>query len=118
MSPRGGWVVASWAEASGEGRAAPLCPTTRKRRPAVIDRPPNHGVTQFSPAADPVTLAEIAHLPLAARPAAACIDPRTGHAFISVDSNQSLEIDLATMRIVAAIDTGREPDCCVVLSVN
>lgn len=67
---------------------------------------------------DPVTLAEIAHLPLAARPAAACIDPRTGHAFISVDSNQSLEIDLATMRIVAAIDTGREPDCCVVLSVN
>lgn len=64
---------------------------------------------------DSETLAELAFLPVDGRPAAACIDPRTGHAFVSVDSDQSLEIDLDTMAIVSAIPTGREPDCCTVL---
>jgi YVTN family beta-propeller protein len=64
---------------------------------------------------DAATLAELAFLPVDGRPAAACIDPRTGHAFVSVDSDQSLEIDLDTMTIVSAIRTGREPDCCMVL---
>jgi YVTN family beta-propeller protein len=61
------------------------------------------------------TLAELAFLPVEGRPAAACIDRRSGHAFVSVDSDQSLEIDLDTMTIVSAIPTGREPDCCMVL---
>ena len=65
---------------------------------------------------DAATLAEIAFLPVEGRPAAACIDPRTGHAFVSVDSDQSLEIDLDTMTLVSAIRTGREPDCCMVLT--
>jgi YVTN family beta-propeller protein len=65
---------------------------------------------------DPATLAELAFLPVDGRPAAACIDPRTGHAFVSVDSDQSLEIDLDSMTIVSAIRTGREPDCCMVLT--
>jgi YVTN family beta-propeller protein len=65
---------------------------------------------------DAETLAELAFLPVDGRPAAACIDPRTGHAFVSVDSDQSLEIDLDAMAIVSAIKTGREPDCCMVLT--
>jgi YVTN family beta-propeller protein len=65
---------------------------------------------------DPVTLAEIAHLGLEARPAAACIDPHTGHAFVSVDSDRSLEIDLEAMKVVSSLSTGREPDCCTVIA--
>jgi YVTN family beta-propeller protein len=67
---------------------------------------------------DSETLAEIAFLPVEGRPAAACIDPLSGHAFVSVDSDQSLEIDLDTMTIVSTIPTGREPDCCVVLAAG
>jgi YVTN family beta-propeller protein len=65
---------------------------------------------------DSGTLAELAFLPVNGRPAAACIDPRTGRAFVSVDSDQSLEVDLDAMAIISAIKTGREPDCCMVLA--
>lgn len=60
------------------------------------------------------SLREIAHLPLDARPAAACVDPRRGTAHVSLDSNESLEIDLASLRIVGRRPTGAEPDACFI----
>lgn len=63
---------------------------------------------------DRASLREIAHLRLEGRPAAACVDPGRGSVHVSLDSNESLEIDLETMRIVARRLTGAEPDACFI----
>ena len=63
---------------------------------------------------DAASLREIAHLPLNGRPAAACLHPRRPTAYVSLDTNESLEVDLDDMRIVARRPTGHEPDACFV----
>lgn len=63
---------------------------------------------------DGASLHEIASLQLQGRPAAACFDPCRGSAHVSLDSNESLEIDLATMRVVGRRSTGAEPDACFI----
>lgn len=65
---------------------------------------------------DGKSLHEMAHLQLEGRPAAACIDAGRGHAHVSLDSNEALEIDLATLRIMARRPTGAEPDACFISS--
>ena len=63
---------------------------------------------------DAASLREVAYLPLDGRPAAACLHPRRPTAFVSLDTNLSLEIDLENMQIVACRPTGSEPDACFV----
>lgn len=64
---------------------------------------------------DTASLREIAYLPLDGRPAAACLHPRRPTAYVSLDTNVSLEVDLEDMRVVACRPTGSEPDACFVI---
>lgn len=64
---------------------------------------------------DQGSLRETGFLELPGRPAAACFAPGTGHAFVSVDSGASIEIDLEALGIVRVIPTGPEPDCCSIV---
>jgi DNA-binding beta-propeller fold protein YncE len=64
------------------------------------------------------TLQELAHLNLQARPTAACVVGNGGRAFVSLDSNVVLEVDLQTFEPIATRATGSEPDACFVLPPN
>ncbi len=63
---------------------------------------------------DAASLCELAHLQVNGRPAAACLHPGRSTAYVSLETGESLEIDLADMRIVARRPTGNEPDACFV----
>ncbi|WP_412066685.1 YncE family protein [Rhizobium sp. SYY.PMSO] len=62
------------------------------------------------------TLEEIGLVQFPGRPAAACVDDLSNTAFLSLDTNQSVRLELETMRIVGSFDTKAEPDCCFLLA--
>jgi DNA-binding beta-propeller fold protein YncE len=64
---------------------------------------------------DPHSLEEINWLKLQGRPAAACIHQSSGSAFISVDTDECLQIDLDDLAVVRSFKTKSEPDCCFAL---
>jgi DNA-binding beta-propeller fold protein YncE len=64
---------------------------------------------------DADSLCETAHIHLEARPAAAYIDRDGGKAYVSLESNESLEIDLDTATVLARHPTGTEPDACLTM---
>ncbi|EJJ31523.1 YncE family protein [Rhizobium sp. CF142] len=64
------------------------------------------------------TLKELAYMDLPARPTAACVVGNGKTAFISLDSNHSLEVDLQTFKPIATRVTGNEPDACFLLPPN
>jgi hypothetical protein len=49
---------------------------------------------------------------------AACVVGNGGRAFVSLDSNVVLEVDLQTFEPIATRATGSEPDACFVLPPN
>jgi DNA-binding beta-propeller fold protein YncE len=64
---------------------------------------------------DPHSLEEINWLKLQGRPAAACIHQSSGSAFVSVDTDECLQVDLDNLAVVRSFKTKSEPDCCFAL---
>ncbi|WP_205926167.1 hypothetical protein [Rhizobium sp. P38BS-XIX] len=65
---------------------------------------------------DSETLEELAFTDLPGRPAAGCIDANANVAFVSIDTNVSLQLDLKTLEIIKSFQTRNEPDCCFLLN--
>lgn len=98
-------------------RAAPVLPDPARIYRIGADR---LLVTHFNGSAvsllDAGSLRELARLTLDGRPAAACLHPGGAIAHVSLDTNESVEIDLEAMRVLSRRPTGKEPDACFVVS--
>jgi DNA-binding beta-propeller fold protein YncE len=64
---------------------------------------------------DAGSLSEIAHISCEGKPAAACIHPHQPIAYVSLDSNESVEVDVENGKILNSRRTGTEPDACFVM---
>ncbi|QND50783.1 YncE family protein [Phyllobacterium sp. 628] len=65
---------------------------------------------------DPLSLEETGYLKLYGRPAAACLHPDTGHAYVSIDTDECAEIDPDNLNVIRSFRTKSEPDCCFIVT--
>ena len=67
---------------------------------------------------DPRSLQEIHCLKLRGRPTAACIHNPSGSAFVSIDTDECLQIDLHDLVVITSFKTKSEPDSCFALDAR
>jgi len=66
---------------------------------------------------DPTTLAELHRVPTVHKPIALAFDPISPRAYIPLNDDTVAQLDLETLALTHAFNTGKEPDGLVILSV-